>query len=64
VRIPLKAISVSEGLRSAFLRDCDQRSERSDAGEMIVSEVIGIVKHESDSVTVGVTSFAHQGIPN
>jgi len=28
-----------------FLRDSDQGSERSDAGEMIVSEVIGIVKN-------------------
>lgn len=36
VRIPVISISVPEGKRSAFLRDSDQGSERSDAGEMIV----------------------------
>jgi hypothetical protein len=45
MRIPVKSISVPEGKRSVFLRDSDQGSERSDAGEMIVSEVIGIVKN-------------------
>jgi hypothetical protein len=43
--IPVISISVPEGRRSVFLRDSDQGSERSDAGEMIVSEVIGIVKN-------------------
>ena len=36
LRIPVKSISVPEGKRSVFLRDSDQGSERSDAGEMIV----------------------------
>ncbi len=45
VRIPVNSISVPEGRRSVFLHDSDQGSERSDAGEMIVSEVIGIVKN-------------------
>jgi hypothetical protein len=36
VRIPVISISVPEGRRSVFLRDSDQGSERSDAGEMIV----------------------------
>jgi hypothetical protein len=41
-------------LRSEFLKegdqlswDCDQGSERSDAGELIVAEVIGIVRQNS-----------------
>ncbi len=40
----MKSIRVPEGRRSVFLRDSDQESERSDAGELIVSEVIGIIK--------------------
>jgi hypothetical protein len=44
VRILAKAIRVPEGRRSAFLRNPIRGSERSDAGEMIVAEVMGIVK--------------------
>jgi hypothetical protein len=36
--IPEKSIRVLERSRSAFLRDSDQGSERSDVGEMIVSD--------------------------
>jgi hypothetical protein len=36
--IPEKSIRVLEGRRSAFLRNPDQGSERSDVGEMIVSD--------------------------
>jgi len=44
MRILGKSISVPEGSRSAILRNPIRGSERSDAGELIVEEVIGIVK--------------------
>jgi hypothetical protein len=44
MRIPVIAIRVPEGRRSVFLRNPIRGSERSDAGELIVGEVIGIVK--------------------
>jgi hypothetical protein len=44
VRIPGKSIRVPEGSRSAFLRIPIRWSERSDAGGMILAEVIGMVK--------------------
>jgi hypothetical protein len=40
----VKTIRVPEGRRSAFLRIPIRESERSDAGELIVEEVIEIVK--------------------
>jgi len=44
LRILGKSISVPEGSRSAFLRIPIRGSERSDADELIVEEVIAIVK--------------------
>jgi len=44
MRILGKSIKVPEGRRSAFLRIPIRCSERSDAGGMIVAEVIGMVK--------------------
>jgi hypothetical protein len=49
LRIPVKAIRVPEGRRSAFLRNPIRGSERSDAGEMIVAEGMGIVKRRNRS---------------
>jgi len=44
MRILVKSIRVPEGRRSAFLRIPIRWTERSDAGELIVAEVIGMVK--------------------
>lgn len=49
LRILGKAISVPEGSRSAFLRIPIRGSEHSDAGGLIVEEVIGIVKRRKRS---------------
>jgi hypothetical protein len=42
--IPVKVNVVREGSRTAFRREDEQQSERSDAGRMIVQEVFGFVK--------------------
>lgn len=42
LRIPTKAITNSDLIRSAIRRHADHPSERSDAGGWILTEVIGI----------------------
>jgi hypothetical protein len=61
VRIPGKAIRVPEPRRSAFLRKPIRRSERSDAGEVIEEEVIGIVKPKVGSRRLGGRSPERSG---
>jgi hypothetical protein len=41
--IPEKVNTIPEGRRTGFRSEGEQQSERSDAGEMIVQEVFGIV---------------------
>ena len=43
VGIPEKMNKIPEGRRTAFRSEGEQQSERSDAGEMIVQEVFGMV---------------------
>jgi hypothetical protein len=44
MRIPAKANSIPEGIRTGFRAGPEQQSERSDAGFLIVQEVFGLVK--------------------
>jgi hypothetical protein len=47
--IPPKVIAHSKGTRSLFRDDPGQPSEQSDAGCLIVEEVIGFVKSKSEA---------------